>query len=162
MDGQANFEIRPGQTKDELIDAYLNGPRTLSNARLSYLLASYPHSDDLCNSDATTEFNIMICAVHFLGDGMALHQTANDFFLLLGGKSNDSHDDHVRTVDELYAILDDEWKLRWASAPEDEQPIPANTELRLPLPKGKFQDAAVKVDFRKNQDRLIVSQTRLC
>ena len=29
-------------------------------------------------------YDLMICATHFLGDGMALHQFANDFFVILG------------------------------------------------------------------------------
>ena len=71
-----------------LIDAYLNGARTLSNDRLSYLIIS----SDSANTDIPTDHNLesvknydfMICATHFLGDGMALHQSANDFFVILG------------------------------------------------------------------------------
>lgn len=63
-----------------LIDAYLNGPRTLSNERLSYLIVS--QSDGNLKGDQNIDF--LICATHFLGDGMALHQFANDFFTLLG------------------------------------------------------------------------------
>ncbi|KAF9518212.1 hypothetical protein BS47DRAFT_1371086 [Hydnum rufescens UP504] len=161
LDGEANVEICPGRTKDELIDGYLNGPRTLSNTRLSYLIVSHSTTDDLGNldPDAITEFNIMICAAHFLGDGMALHQTANDFFSLLGGKSEESCTDCVRSVDELYAILEDEWKLRWACEASVEQPIPATTESRLPSPKCKFQRAALKVDFENSQDRLVGGHT---
>ena len=69
-----------------LIDAYLNGARTLSNDRLSYLIISF----DCANTNIPTDhslvknYDFMICATHFLGDGMALHQFANDFFVLLG------------------------------------------------------------------------------
>lgn len=71
-----------------LIDAYLNGVRTLSNDRLSYLIIS----SDCENTNVSTDhslksvknYDLMICATHFLGDGMALHQFANDFFVLLG------------------------------------------------------------------------------
>jgi hypothetical protein len=31
-----------------------------------------------------------MCATHFLGDGMALHLLANDFFLLLGSRMNET------------------------------------------------------------------------
>ena len=29
-------------------------------------------------------YDLMICVTHFLGDGMAVHQFASDFFVLLG------------------------------------------------------------------------------
>ena len=69
----------------ELIDAYLNGPRTLSNERLSYLVVS---SEDK-SQDGERNFDFLICATHFLGDGMALHSFANDFLGLLGGTLDD-------------------------------------------------------------------------
>lgn len=71
-----------------LIDAYLNGARTLSNDRLSFLIigsdcASKNMSTDHIPEDSVKNYDLMICATHFLGDGMALHQFANDFFVLL-------------------------------------------------------------------------------
>ena len=105
-----------------LIDAYLNGPRTLSNARLSYLVVSQPPEDDLgiltpplsaepgtmpvAEEERTQRYELLICAMHFIGDGMALHQFANDFFCLLGsGKS----------ISELELQLETEWQERWAN-----------------------------------------------
>lgn len=111
----------------ELINTYLNGPRTLSNSRLSYLVVSEPSytgssmptpprtpSPSRAGSELTldaedhqedvTQYELLICAMHFLGDGMALHQFANDFFGLLGSQ---------RTEAELEAILSDEWRARW-------------------------------------------------
>ena len=64
-----------------LIDAYLNGARTLSIDRLSYLIIG---SDNANTPESVKNHDLMICATHFLGDGMALHQSANDFFVLLG------------------------------------------------------------------------------
>ena len=64
-----------------LIDAYLNGARTLSIDRLSYLIIG---SDNTNAPESVKNYDLMICATHFLGDGMALHQFANDFFVLLG------------------------------------------------------------------------------
>ena len=69
----------------DLIDTYLNGPRTLSNERLSYLVVS---SDDK-SQDEDRNHDFLICATHFLGDGMALHSFANDFFGLLGSTLDD-------------------------------------------------------------------------
>jgi len=73
--------------RSDLIDTYLNGPRTLSNERLSYLVIS---SDDK-SQDAEKNYDFFICATHFLGDGMALHSFANDFFGLLGSTLDDKN-----------------------------------------------------------------------
>ena len=43
--------------------------------------------------------------MHFLGDGMALHNFANEFFGLLGSDKDET---------SLREILDEEWTLRWA------------------------------------------------
>ena len=122
----------------ELIDAYLNGPRTLSNTRLSYLILSKspaqsdpnipsppptpPTSDkeNLENADqihlaedagqTIYQHDLLICAMHFLGDGMALHAFANDFFGLLGSDKSD---------EQLRQKLTEEWTARWAVSPQD-------------------------------------------
>jgi hypothetical protein len=85
------------KTHDEviaLIDAYLNGARTLSNDRLSFLIISSDCANTNMPTDHTSlesvkNYDWMICATHFLGDGMALHQFANDFFVLLGSSMNE-------------------------------------------------------------------------
>lgn len=105
----------------DLIDSYLNGPRTLSNDRLSYLIVSQSDFDDILLSPppspsvelesidldedgSTSNYDILICATHFLGDGMALHQFANDFFGILGSSQNNA---------ELVGTLEQEWETRW-------------------------------------------------
>jgi hypothetical protein len=89
----------------ELLDEYLNGPRTLSQDRLSYLIISRESKPTTTDSsaDIPANYDILICATHFLGDGMALHQFANDFFGLLGSSS---------TNHELVSTLSSEWQLR--------------------------------------------------
>ncbi len=83
----------------ELIDSYLNGERTLSNNRLSYLvLSSRPAS-----GSAEQTFDLLICATHYVGDGMALHTFANQFLGLLGGPL---------TENELMSRLDQEYNNR--------------------------------------------------
>ncbi|EIW64280.1 uncharacterized protein TRAVEDRAFT_68128 [Trametes versicolor FP-101664 SS1] len=171
-DADANLEYR-AQTKDELIDTYLNGPRTLSNSRLSYLILSEPQSspelmptpprtpsppsltleaDSASANEAAIEpkreYELLICAMHFLGDGMALHQFANDFFGLLGGAKSD---------DELRDLLQEEWRTRWATAPE-ESVLPPALEDNMPLPSSRFRRAAAQVDFQLSQQRLIGGQ----
>ena len=79
------------RTHDEviaLIDAFLNGTRILANDRLSYLIISSEYANTSIPTDHSLEsvksYDIMMYATHFLGDGMALHHLANDFFILLG------------------------------------------------------------------------------
>ncbi|KAI0830500.1 hypothetical protein BC628DRAFT_1407988 [Trametes gibbosa] len=171
-DADANLEYRI-QTKDELIDTYLNGARTLSNSRLSYLIVSEPAnspvlmptpprtpspttaqseadpaSEDESEIESKREYELLICAMHFLGDGMALHQFANDFFGLLGGAKSDA---------ELHDLLEEEWRTRWQVAPE-ECVLPPALEDNMPLPSSRFRRAAAQVDFQLSQQRLVGGQ----
>ena len=75
----------------ELLDSYLNGPRTLSNERLSFLVVSQDPTHEggsneglQDNRSTNGNYDILICATHFLGDGMALH-----FFVVLEAQQTD-------------------------------------------------------------------------
>ncbi|KAG6841775.1 hypothetical protein C0991_007104 [Blastosporella zonata] len=135
------------QNKDELIDSYLNGPRTLSDDRISYLIVSFP--DDLRSDVDTIRCEFLICAAHFLGDGMALHQSANDFFGLLGSSS----------MAELSALLATEWQGKCGKLAASPVDLPSALESRLPQARGKFAQIASRVDFERNQKKLIGGQT---
>lgn len=56
------------------------------------------------------EHDLLICAMHFIGDGMALHTSANEFFGLLGSDADDA---------ALRAVLEDEWQARWGRATDE-------------------------------------------
>ncbi|KAI1789818.1 hypothetical protein LXA43DRAFT_892212 [Ganoderma leucocontextum] len=177
LDAEANLEYRM-QPKDELIDSYLNGPRTLSNNRLSYLILSEPVTspelmltpprtpspamseprepepeatidDEFPEAERTRQYELLICAMHFLGDGMALHAFANDFFGLLGGDKSEA---------DLQQILQEEWRARWAAAPE-ECVLPCALEDNMPLSSARFRRVAANVDFQLSQQRLVGGQT---
>jgi hypothetical protein len=143
-----------------LVDSYLNGPRTLSDERLSYLIVNLPNSQ-LTGSDEV-DCDFLICATHFLGDGMALHQFANDFFTLLGGD---------KTASDLSKMLDDELCNRRTAMVIlftsrgyqvlnlffGQKHLPKALEDRLPpVQDGRFQRAAKVVDFHRNQEKNIV------
>lgn len=69
-------------------------------------------------TERAVDFEFMLCAAHFIGDGMALHATANDFFGLLGSeKSNE----------ELEALAAGEWKNRWEQRVEG----PVSVQFRV-------------------------------
>jgi len=92
-------------TLQELIDSYLNGERTLSNDRLSYLILSSSSSSNDDDS-AHTDFDLLICAAHWIGDGMALHTFANELFHLLGHHASDES--------ALMVLLEQEFKHRYS------------------------------------------------
>ncbi|KAG7452294.1 uncharacterized protein BT62DRAFT_1071449 [Guyanagaster necrorhizus] len=163
-DADRNLESR-NSVKDELIDSYLNGPRTLSTDRLSYLIISsadegsslpsppptpIPSTTAPHGTKASLNHDILICATHFLGDGMALHQFANDLFSLLGSSKDEK---------DLEEILRNEWETR-CNKVDDESTLPSSLEDRLPTGStGRFYRAACRVDFQRCQDKLIGGHT---
>lgn len=50
-------------------------------------------------------YEVAICATHFIGDGLSMHQLANEFFSLLGS---------IKTDVELKEDLVEEWHSRSA------------------------------------------------
>ncbi|KAJ7110066.1 hypothetical protein C8R44DRAFT_634837 [Mycena epipterygia] len=148
----ASLEYR-SQTKDGryMIDAYLNGPRTLSNERLSYLVVAQQPAKDCSQTIEVAEsepqnFDLLLCATHFLGDGMALHQFANDFFGLLASD---------RVDQDLESMLTDEWYSRWGSTKDGSVRFVSLEDRLPPLANGKFRRAAARVDFENSQAKLI-------
>ncbi|KAJ7149075.1 hypothetical protein C8R43DRAFT_1008050 [Mycena crocata] len=140
------------RSKDEMIEAYLNGPRTLSNERLSYLVISNHSSSSThaVSEPGVQNFDLILCAAHFLADGMALHQFANEFFSLVS-----SH----RTIEDLEAMLTDEWNLRWGVEKENNcnvYGLPPSLEDRLLRAEdGKLHRVVSRIDFENTQARLI-------
>ncbi|KAH9982830.1 hypothetical protein BGW80DRAFT_1160926, partial [Lactifluus volemus] len=161
-DGVLDFR---SQSKDGtyLLEWYLNGPRTLSNERLSYLVVSHtPTPDDQLptppstpsnsadplveqatdsdDGDRVVDFEFFICAVHCISDGMALVQFSNDFFSLLGSASS---------PEELEQNVADEWKQRWAHPiPSDTSALPLSSDEKLGIEKHRFRRAAGQIDFQ--------------
>ncbi|KAJ7446506.1 hypothetical protein B0H11DRAFT_2085053 [Mycena galericulata] len=151
---EASLEYR-SQSKEELIDAYLNGPRTLSNEHLSRLIISQSIQDASQSVEASAQelqdFDLLLCATHFLGDGMALHQFANDFFTVLASG---------RADEDLECMLTDEWYSRWGGNKDDSVSLPDSLEDRLPpMTDAKLRRAVSRVDFEKNQGKLIGGQS---
>ncbi|KAF9786669.1 hypothetical protein BJ322DRAFT_1004181 [Thelephora terrestris] len=142
----ANLEYR-NQPQDQLIHSYLNGPRTLSNQRISYLvLSAVPTPPDSPDNEPVGEFDLLICAAHFLGDGMALHQFAHDFFTLLGSQ---------KSVQDLEEILTKERIERWGPQAAASGALPCSIEESLPQLTGRFRRAVAAVDFKSTQSKLI-------
>jgi len=60
----------------------MNGPRTLCDGKLSYLIISLPEDGKEMDSQFT-EYDLLMCAPHFTGDGTSLHQSTHDLLSLL-------------------------------------------------------------------------------
>ncbi|TDL25331.1 hypothetical protein BD410DRAFT_896234 [Rickenella mellea] len=159
-DAERTVEFRY-ESEYQLIDSYLNGTRTLSDDRLSYLFVLTPPSStgvdtptsipdhasafeeqsDLCN-----EYTILICATHFIGDGIAIHMFGNEFFTTISSDLS---------TEDIEKTLDMEWEIKHSSMNTIKDVLPVPLEARLPPIEGKFRKAACKVDFKNSEDKLI-------
>ncbi|TFK56650.1 hypothetical protein OE88DRAFT_1730120 [Heliocybe sulcata] len=155
-------------TKEDLADRYVNGPRTLSDSRLSYLTISQPRVgpsslptpplSPACYStpsyeDLPTEelydYTIFMCAAHFIGDGMSLLDLCKTLFDILGSD---------KTTCQLEGQLRDEWHVKFVETTSLSHVLPVAAEGRLPTLQGKFRRAAAKVDFWRDQQKNIGGQ----
>jgi hypothetical protein len=121
--------------------------------------------DQSTDVDRILDYELLMCAAHFIGDGMALHQFAGDFFRLLNSATSQ---------EELDQLVSDEWKQHWGQAlPPDvrfshyrifippaeyrqSHALPASLEENLGPEQNPFRRAIGLVDFQNNLDRQIV------
>ena len=142
----------------ELIDSYLNGPRTLSDQRISSLILStgnsiptppIPSTPLLDNDQPESDFDLLICATHFLGDAMALHQLAYEFFTLLGSQN---------TAQGFEETFHKELIEHWGPQAAASDILPCSIEESMPQPTGRLRRAVAAVDFKSSQNKLIGGQ----
>ncbi|KAI5478834.1 hypothetical protein MNV49_004566 [Pseudohyphozyma bogoriensis] len=149
------MEMRTDTNAKELLDNYLNGPRTLSDSQLSRLIISTPASSFTDSSD-DQEFDFFLFTTHFLGDGMALHTSANEFFTLLSGDG-----------DNIEKVLSESQSAQSDSGSDDGMVDDGAGRLALPVELRIAQGdryrrlawAAARVDFERNEAKLIGGQT---
>ncbi|KAI6047920.1 hypothetical protein EDC04DRAFT_2620572 [Pisolithus marmoratus] len=141
-DADNNLEYK-SVTKDELIDGYLNGERTLSNQRLSYLIIASELSGVL-ESGPSHNYDLLICAAHFLGDGMALHQFAKRI---------------LWSLQELEVMLNEEWNRHCRLSPGKALTLPNCLEDNFAPEPSKLRRAIGKVDHQLSQGKDIGGQT---
>ncbi|GAA6048462.1 hypothetical protein JCM3770_003769 [Rhodotorula araucariae] len=158
--------LLPGWKGKDLVSEYLNGPRFLSDHRLAFLVVSTPEpAFSLVDSagidpEAEQEYELLLLSTHFLGDGMALHATANELFTLLAGEPTVAGV-VSRNVEAVFAAggaqaleagtVDETALLAHAA-----QLAPA-MESKIATPKawGRFGWAAAKVEFDNEQANLV-------
>ena len=95
---------------EAILTTYLNGERTLSNKRLAMLIVTVPETPE-------DEYEIMLCATHFLGDGMALHTFMNEFYTLLGSS---------RTIADFELMIREELGSHCRLPPSLEERLPGS------------------------------------
>ncbi|BGP12548.1 hypothetical protein JCM10213v2_000465 [Rhodosporidiobolus nylandii] len=131
------LDMRTGQDGKAYLDAYLNGPRTLSDQRLAALVISTPAAT-FAPEDPSEEqdYDLFLLSTHFLGDGMALHTTANEFFTLLGSSSS---------------------PVQPTSPPTDGSRLAPAMENKLLTPAawGKLGWSAARVEYERDQAKLV-------
>ncbi|KZT30819.1 hypothetical protein NEOLEDRAFT_1174188 [Neolentinus lepideus HHB14362 ss-1] len=152
---------------NELIDKYVNGPRTLSDSRLSYLTISQPgagpsflptpplspsgqsdHSYEDMPSQEMYDYTVFMCVAHFIGDGMSVIDLSKLLLDILGSD---------KSTCQLEVQLRDEWHMRFGKS-TNIPALPVAAEDRLPTLKGKFRRVAAKVDFLRDQQKNIGGQ----
>lgn len=152
---EASMRFDFERSSRSVVDAYLNGDRSLSDHMLSKLvlvapaLYTPPASPGRESARYAQEaqdrgmYELMLCATHFIGDGMALHTTMNEFYTLLGSD---------KTVRELEGMLRQE--LSREAAVE----IPKGLEACLPR-QNKLQEGAGQVAYDQAERRLVGGQS---
>ncbi|KAI9460527.1 hypothetical protein BJY52DRAFT_1203761 [Lactarius psammicola] len=102
------------------------------------------------DDDNATDYELFICAAHSIGDGMALHQFANDFFGLLGNASSQ---------EAMELLVTDEWKQRWGRRlPSDVPALPVSVEENLGTDPSRLRRVAGRIDFQNSLDKQIGGQ----
>ncbi|BGP36534.1 hypothetical protein JCM10449v2_000435 [Rhodotorula kratochvilovae] len=155
-----------GKQGKDLLSEYLNGPRFLSNDRLAYLVISTPEPTfspaDAAELDpeAEQEYDLLLLSTHFLGDGMALHTTANELFTLLAAVP--SAEGVVSK--NIEAVLAGRGEEPTSAAAGDEAELLARAEKLAPAMESKLVTpekwgrlgwAAAKVEFENEQAKLV-------
>jgi hypothetical protein len=139
------------RTGPELLEAFIDpaAPRKLSANRIARIDVA-KHGQV---SPGIEEYQIVFMMIHAINDGIAVHKLSNMLLELLGGSATPNG--RARTDVELAHLLDLEWNMRWGR-PRVGEVIVTATETLLPRPRTKFQDSALKVDFRNVERRAIV------
>jgi hypothetical protein len=125
-------------TFPELISNYMNGPRIVFDSKLSVLIIS-TREGEIDQQKGSAEYDLLMCAPHFTGDGTSLHQSTHELLTMLASKRTDE-----QLLEDLYLSAD------WADT------LPPAFEHRCAVPKARLAKAATKVIFLLSMEREIV------
>ncbi|KAJ7071351.1 hypothetical protein C8F01DRAFT_1077490 [Mycena amicta] len=126
-------ESQEGKSDAELISAYMDGPRALSDDLLSSLTIS---------ESPAGSFQIFMCAPHFCGDGTSLHVSTHELIRLV---SSD------KTNEQLEKELHE--PVNWIEV------LPVSVEARVVIPSSRLGRAACKVNYLQALNKEIGGHT---
>jgi len=137
----------------ELISDYMDGPRSISSDNISLLIISEPNPQ--IEGDEG-EYDLLMCAPHYLGDGASLHQCTHDLLTLLASSMTNSelegeilsHPLSVWTVCSIY------FSRLTRNVQLDH--LPLALEDRLSIPNNRWAKAASDVNLIKTLQKEIV------
>ncbi|GJN92274.1 hypothetical protein Rhopal_005304-T1 [Rhodotorula paludigena] len=162
------LELVTGQDPQTIRSKYLNGARLLSDSHLAYLIISTPEpsftpaeADLAVDPEREQEYDLFLLSTHFIGDGMALHTTANDFFTLLAGGPGDEALP-CQHIEAVLAARGDKptspgTETTGDAAVEAAQTLAPAMESKLVVPAawGNMGWSAAKVEFANEQAKLV-------
>ncbi|GAA5897369.1 hypothetical protein JCM6882_001869 [Rhodosporidiobolus microsporus] len=151
------LDLRTNQDGKILLDGYLNGPRTLSDDRLAYLVISTPEATFSTDDPAAEqEYDFFLFSTHFLGDGMALHTTANEFFTLLAGSPPADAGVEAKNIEAVKAARGEVAASSLLPSTSTSILAPAmESKLATPSSWGKLGWSGAQVDFARDQAKLV-------
>lgn len=118
---------------------------------------------------AEQEYDMLLLCTHFLGDGMALHTTANELFTLLADQAPaDGADTIVSSTKNIEMIKQEQsWSSSSSSDSTSESEVDAfeieelaqamETKIVTPEKWQRLAWAAARVEYSNEQNRQIVS-----
>ncbi|KIK55429.1 hypothetical protein GYMLUDRAFT_175669 [Collybiopsis luxurians FD-317 M1] len=132
----------------ELISNYLNGPRTLSDERMSYLVISTSSLSTETDDADEGDYDLLMCAPHFIGDGASLHQCTHEFITLLASAQSSQNLKQKLTQ-----------PLNWVRERANVDLLPPALESRLSVPSSRLAKAAAKVNYLQSMHNEIGGHT---
>ncbi|KAK7440236.1 hypothetical protein VKT23_017177 [Stygiomarasmius scandens] len=117
------------KSQDDLISDYMNGPRTLSNDHLSYLIISTPQAVTNAAQE-TASYDLLMCAPHFAGDGSSLHQCTHELLALLSSPLSNAQISEELSNGNVWNDV-----------------LPPALESRLPVKQHIFPKAVAQVNY---------------
>ena len=156
LDAKNYLEIRNDISAEKIVDQFLNGPRKLSNDVLSYLtIVERPSTG---SDPRVKEYDFIFYVTHCVADGLACHQIANLFFVILGSQVR-GHP--VRTDAQLARLVESQWDARWSAREiagwDCVLPVATEDRLRAAYPdlEDESQESRVE-DFNNHQAQYVV------
>ncbi|EJT99015.1 hypothetical protein DACRYDRAFT_82912 [Dacryopinax primogenitus] len=142
-DGDSPFDVASASPSVPVVVS-----STVTGELVTGLVNGHTNIYDADRSSAKASYDLYLCAPHFSGDALPLHQSAHDFLVLLSAPGNAT--DVLRSLEIDLQAIEGKW--------HDRLPLPA--EALLPSPaQGRLARAAAQVNYLKSQEREVGGHT---